>query len=475
MVSDLAYDEIARARIGGREPIPLLSDLLTAWPHAKLNIDAKSDRAIEPLARCIDEHRAWDRVCVASFSRAAAAPAPGAARPAGRDGVLRRSAWPACGCCRRTACAPSRRPSGLAAQVPPRRGRFEVVTQRLRRPGARARASRCTSGRSTTPTRCTGCSTSASTAIMTDRTDLLRDVFALAGIWRESQAADDRPDRRPVRLRAAQRAARLVLLRLGQLGVRHHGRDRPVRAVPDLGRGAGRLRAAGTDENPCTADLAVLGLGVSPGSLVFYVVTVATIVSALILPVVGAAGRPLGRSKKPLMAGFAWAGQPVRRGDVPRRRDGLAARGGAAVAGQPVPGRRAWSSTTRSCARSPRPDERDRVSSRGWAFGYLGGGLLLAVNLVRGARPRRVRARARRWRCGSACSAPAVWWAAFTVIPYRGLRTGRRSTVVRRAAVAWSGRASASCWTTLREHAWLPDDPDCSWSPTCSSTTASRR
>ena len=28
------------------------------------------------------------------------------------------------------------------------------------------------------------------------------------------------------------------------------------------------------------------------------------------------------------------------------------------------------------------PDERDRVSSMGWAFGYLGGGLLLAINLV---------------------------------------------------------------------------------------------
>ena len=27
-------------------------------------------------------------------------------------------------------------------------------------------------------------------------------------------------------------------------------------------------------------------------------------------------------------------------------------------------------------------EERDRVSSRGWAFGYLGGGLLLVVNLV---------------------------------------------------------------------------------------------
>ena len=28
------------------------------------------------------------------------------------------------------------------------------------------------------------------------------------------------------------------------------------------------------------------------------------------------------------------------------------------------------------------PDERDEVSSRGWALGYLGGGLLLAANLA---------------------------------------------------------------------------------------------
>ena len=34
-------------------------------------------------------------------------------------------------------------------------------------------------------------------------------------------------------------------------------------------------------------------------------------------------------------------------------------------------------------------NERDRVSSRGWAFGYLGGGLLLALNLVLVLVPRR--------------------------------------------------------------------------------------
>ncbi len=49
------------------------------------------------------------------------------------------------------------------------------------------------------------------------------------------------------------------------------------------------------------------GLHVSPGSLVFYVVTVATVVSALVLPVVGALADRSPR-KKLLMASFAWTG-----------------------------------------------------------------------------------------------------------------------------------------------------------------------
>src|SRR4051794_36349682 len=57
----------------------------------------------------------------------------------------------------------------------------------------------------------------------------------------------------------------------------------------------------------CTENLHVLGISVSPGSLVFYVVTIATIVSALVLPVVGAAADRSHR-KKTVMAGFAWAG-----------------------------------------------------------------------------------------------------------------------------------------------------------------------
>lgn len=68
VVSELTYDELRHARIAGVHPIPLLHELLSSWPDVRLNIDAKSSAAVRPLAKLIAEHRAWDRVCVASFS-----------------------------------------------------------------------------------------------------------------------------------------------------------------------------------------------------------------------------------------------------------------------------------------------------------------------------------------------------------------------------------------------------------------------
>lgn len=66
-IAELPYEVVARARIGGRDPIPLLSELFEAFPTARFNIDAKSGAAVEALARTIAEHDAYDRVCVSSF------------------------------------------------------------------------------------------------------------------------------------------------------------------------------------------------------------------------------------------------------------------------------------------------------------------------------------------------------------------------------------------------------------------------
>lgn len=67
-VRHIRADVITAAKVGGREPIPLLSEVLAALPDAFLTIDLKA--AGTPLAvwREIQQHRAQDRVCVGSFS-----------------------------------------------------------------------------------------------------------------------------------------------------------------------------------------------------------------------------------------------------------------------------------------------------------------------------------------------------------------------------------------------------------------------
>jgi glycerophosphoryl diester phosphodiesterase len=67
-VCRLTLKEIAGARIGGTEPIPVLEDVLGAWPDVRFNIDVKDAPAIAPLARVLRRTSAWERVCVVSFS-----------------------------------------------------------------------------------------------------------------------------------------------------------------------------------------------------------------------------------------------------------------------------------------------------------------------------------------------------------------------------------------------------------------------
>ncbi|MFF7364631.1 glycerophosphodiester phosphodiesterase family protein [Streptomyces sp. NPDC008125] len=69
-IADLPWSEVRRARVDGREPLPLFEDLLEEFPGARWNVDVKAESSLAPLLALIRRTNAWDRVCVGSFSEA---------------------------------------------------------------------------------------------------------------------------------------------------------------------------------------------------------------------------------------------------------------------------------------------------------------------------------------------------------------------------------------------------------------------
>jgi glycerophosphoryl diester phosphodiesterase len=67
-IIDMPWAQIAELRVDGREPIPLMRDLLERWPDVRFNIDCKADSAVEALSQLIDDTRSIDRVCIGAFS-----------------------------------------------------------------------------------------------------------------------------------------------------------------------------------------------------------------------------------------------------------------------------------------------------------------------------------------------------------------------------------------------------------------------
>lgn len=182
----------------------------------------------------------------------------------------------------------------------------------------------------------------------------------------------------------------------------------------------------GDDDRKCTTNLDVLGLSVSPGSLVFYVVTLATVVSALVLPIVGAhADRS--SHKRVLMGRYAWAGSAFAAAMFLVTGTNWQL-GAVLLFGANIMLGASLVVYDAILCEIATEDERDRVSSLGWARGYLGGGLLLAANLVLVTMHDTFGLSTSLAVRISMLSA-ALWWAGFTIIPYLGIRdrapTGR--------------------------------------------------
>jgi glycerophosphoryl diester phosphodiesterase len=127
VVSELPYRMVRDALVEGREPIPLLADIRAAWPNLRVNIDPKSDAAVEPLVEVLQRSAAVDRVCVGSFSdrriaRLRSTLGDGLCTALGPKGVARLRAasfgWP-------------HRPRADCAQVPVRQGNLTIVDERF--------------------------------------------------------------------------------------------------------------------------------------------------------------------------------------------------------------------------------------------------------------------------------------------------------------------------------------------------------
>ena len=188
-----------------------------------------------------------------------------------------------------------------------------------------------------------------------------------------------------------------------------------------------------------------LGVPVHAGSFFPYVVALSVLLQVAVLPVLGAVA-DLSGWKKRMLIGFAYAGSVSTMALYFVERDcwllgGLLFLVANVCFGASIVVYNAYLPELAT------PTERDAVSSRGWAVGYLGGGLLLALNLW-------LVARAASLGLGvdqavRICLASAgVWWAVATVFPLAALKT-RAITPRRPQATGYVRIGFTRTWATL--------------------------
>lgn len=163
-----------------------------------------------------------------------------------------------------------------------------------------------------------------------------------------------------------------------------------------------------------------LGVPVNAGSYFPYLVSLSVFLQVLVLPVLGAIADSSQR-KKLLLGLFAYLGAFATMGMYFLHGENYLLGGALFLVANLSFG----ASIVFYNAFLPEiatPDQRDRVSARGWALGYLGGGLLLAANLALFSQAERLGLTpGNAVRIGLASA--GLWWAVFTLIPLLTLRT----------------------------------------------------
>lgn len=174
-ISAVPLAQVRASRLpNGEHPLTLV-EALNNWPQARFNVDVKSDDAVEPFLRAVDDADAWDRVSAAGFS-------------ARRLRRLRRLGGPRLA----TSMSPADvarlrlgapgRSSAWAAQVPTALGRFPVVTRGFVR-RAHRRGLQVHVWTINEPAVMRSLLDLGVDGIVTDRPSVLRDVLVEAGRW----------------------------------------------------------------------------------------------------------------------------------------------------------------------------------------------------------------------------------------------------------------------------------------------------
>lgn len=178
-IAEQDWAEVRAARVGGREPIALLEDLLAAWPDVFINIDPKADSAVMPLIDSLHRTGTAARVCIGSFSdrrlrrmRAAMGPTLCTSMGPGEVARLRLASFG----------VPAGRLAAACAQVPVRRYGVRIVDRRFvhtaHKLGLKVHV--WTVNDETAMERLLDLGVDG---IMTDRTELMKSVFERRGLW----------------------------------------------------------------------------------------------------------------------------------------------------------------------------------------------------------------------------------------------------------------------------------------------------
>jgi UMF1 family MFS transporter len=213
-------------------------------------------------------------------------------------------------------------------------------------------------------------------------------------------------------------------------------------------------RAAGCpadSEDACRVPIRLLFVEILPGQLFPYMVSLSVFLFVVALPLVGAIA-DRSQHKRELLAFFAYVGAAATIGMLFLVDDRYLLGSVLFLIANTAFG----ASVVVSNSFLPQlagPDDRDRVSSIGWAVGYLGGGLLLALNLVALLMHERLglsEGDAVRYSIVSA----GIWWAAFTTVPLLRLRNRPPLAGVARGSVLTDG--FRQLWHTLRQMRTYP-------------------